>query len=453
MIVLAEILNQILEITAGILRNTFEVIVWLWWIPFVVLYFYLRALKRQSRSIKNFDWKLLEIRVPKENIKTPKAMEQVLASLYSMHSSVHWEEVWLKGDVHAWMSLEIAGSEKGIHFYIYIPSKFRNLVEASFFSQYPEAEIIEVEDYTKKLPNNLPNEEYDLIGVDLYLANKNPYPIRTYPYFLEGGSSPKEEKRTESISNLTEIMPILKGEERVWVQILIRPSEKGWDEQKNYEDWTKEGQKIINEIIAGGYKKKKKPSSWLNNLADECFMFLRNLVMAFFESPVWPEKEKDGGDKAVPLMLSPIEQDMVKAIENKISKLGYVTVVRFLLINKKSELNKKNLSLMMGAFRQFTDNNLNRLKPVSRTSTFATPRFLFKKSTVLEKKKAIFKKYINRSYPDSDHDFFSFKPSVLNIEEIATLYHFPFSSLVEVSGLSQLPIKKSAPPSNLPVGE
>lgn len=442
MIRFEQFFSQFWEIIVGVLKGTVDVILWLWWLPLLVLYFYLRALKLQDLYVKNLKWKLLAIKIPKENIKTPKAMEQVLASLYSMHSALEFEEIWLQGKVYLWISLEIVGSEKGIYFYVYTPSKIRNLVESSFFSQYPEAEIVEVDDYTKELPDNLPNEEYDLMGADFILAKPNPFPMRTYPYFFESGSNVREERRTDPISNITEIMSNLKGDERIWIQVLIQPAENGWE---------KEGQKIISEISAGGLSKKKASKSRLADWFEETYWFLRNLVMAIFEPPVWPNKEK-GGDKANGLrLLSPAEQNAIKAVENKISKLGYLTVVRFLLINKKEEFNGQNFSAMMGVFRQFTDNNLNRLRPAKQTFTTA-PRFLFKKSTLLRKKKALFQKYIHRAYPDPDHDEFAFTPSVLNIEEIATIYHFPVSALVEAAGISRLPTKKGAPPANLPIG-
>jgi len=439
MIVLEEFFLQLLIIIGGIFKGVAEAIILFWWIPLLFYLFYSRVWRLWDQSVKNLNWKLLEIKIPKENIKTPRAMEQVLISLYSMHGSMEWEDIWIHGKVFSWASLEIIGSEKGIRFYIYAPSKIRNLVESSFFSQYPEAEIIEVDDYTKELPDDLPNEEYDLMGVDLALKNDNYLPMRTYPYFFEGGTSIREEKRTDPISNVSEIMSNLKEDERIWIQILIKPADNGWE---------KEGQKVINEIAVKGWGKKKKSKPLLVNAIEEVKIFLKNFVKAMFEPPVWPEKEKE----ATRTFLSPVDQDVIKAIENKISKLGYITVVRFLLIDKKSKFNNQNFYSMMGAFRQFTDNNLNNLKPVSRTSSFAKPRFFLKDITLLRKKKAIFKKYINRSYPDSDHDFFSFNPSVLNIEEVATIFHFPVSDLVEASGVLKLPTKKGAPPANLPIG-
>jgi len=44
-------------------------------------------------------------------------------------------------------SLEIASLEGVIHFYIRIETKLRERVEAAIYSQYPNVEIIEAEDY------------------------------------------------------------------------------------------------------------------------------------------------------------------------------------------------------------------------------------------------------------------------------------------------------------------
>ncbi len=49
-------------------------------------------------------------------------------------------------------ALEIVSLEGVIHFYLRCESKFKPRVEAAIYSQYPNVEIIEVEDYVNLLP-------------------------------------------------------------------------------------------------------------------------------------------------------------------------------------------------------------------------------------------------------------------------------------------------------------
>ena len=42
---------------------------------------------------------------------------------------------------------------------------FRQLIESNIYSQYPEVEIVQVEDYTKNVPVDIPNRDWDLFGM------------------------------------------------------------------------------------------------------------------------------------------------------------------------------------------------------------------------------------------------------------------------------------------------
>ena len=56
------------------------------------------------------------------------------------------------------------------------------MIESAIYSQYPDIEIVEAEDYVDALPSVLPNKVYDLWGNNFILAKPNAYPIQTYPF-------------------------------------------------------------------------------------------------------------------------------------------------------------------------------------------------------------------------------------------------------------------------------
>jgi hypothetical protein len=434
--------------TSDILR---QALIYAGSVVFVALLLYIRALYLQKRHPgKKFDWILLEFKIPKDNIKTPKAMEHVLAGIYSMHNGLAPEEKWWMGKIEYWMSLEMASSREGIRFFIYLPAKFREMVEGSFLSQYPGGEIMEAEDYTKEMPPNLPNEEYDFWGTGFKFDKPNPYPIRTYTYFFEEGKSKEEERRIDPITTMSEIMSALKENERIWVQLLIKPAEPEAEfffaGKPGKREWRREGEKIISKIT--GIKKEEEKSP-VGSFAESAALFARNLAAAPYEPPVWPEAEKNG-IRQEGRRLTAAEHDTIKAIENKTSKLGYETTIRFLYIDSKTEFTKNNAYAMMGAFRQFTDKKLNTLKPDKRSLTLPLPPryFFIRKWDLLKKKRRLYKHYIKRSFL---HPALG-KPPILTIEEIATIYHPPVSELVTASGLREIKATKGAPPANLPIG-
>ncbi len=436
-------IGRIFQIMIDVLTTALTFFVYLIWIVPLIALVNLRKIELEKQYIKKLDWRLFELKIPKQNIKIPKAMEQVLASLYAMRTPLDPEEIWLEGKVYLWMSLEMVSSKDGIRFFIYAPNNQRNLIESSFFSQYPDIEINEVEDYTKEMPLNLQNSEYDLYGADFVLAVPNAYPIKTYPYFFEGGKTINEEKRTDPISIISEVMSNLKLDERIWIQILIKPAE---DALK------KEGEKIINKIT--GKKLEGNKASPIIVLIDSIISFLRDLAVAWHHSLTPPAKESKSDEKPQIKFLSPNEELVVKAVSNKISKLAYKTIIRFLYIDKKSDFTGKNIGAIFGAFRQFGDWALNGLKPQSKTKT-SKPRFFvfFRNQIFLKRKKDIYANYLSRSFPS--YSYFPyvdvFEPPVLNVEEIATIFHPPVDQLVEASGLRRVEAQRGSPPPNLPI--
>jgi len=86
----------------------------LWWliIPLVIVTV-LRDWWRihiVDQYISKLDWVLLEINIPKENLKSVKAMEQVVGALHGAYSfGLRFKQRWLEGVVEDWFSLEIVG--------------------------------------------------------------------------------------------------------------------------------------------------------------------------------------------------------------------------------------------------------------------------------------------------------------------------------------------------------
>ncbi len=425
------------EIVFGIRDILLEVFKLAWWIILPVFLFsifsnfWLNSVR--GAYVKSMKWVFLEIKIPGNVLKTPKAMENIFTALHSIYGSdPDWEDVHFHGKILSWYSFEMVGYAGGVSFYVRAPESARNLIEASVYSEYPDAEIVLADDYINFMPSVLPNDIYDIWGNEYVLANKNPYPIQTYPYF----ESAVEEQRLDPISAITEVMSKLKEGEAIWLQYLMRPVG---------DTWKKEGEEIRDKMYAR--KKPDAPPSFLMGIIDGFLEFLLNLLKGVLEPPTWSDGAKPSEDKGKTVTLSPGERNVLEAIENKISKFGFETAIRFVYIDKIDEFTQLNVAAVSGAFKQFGTQDKNSFKMVSETKTSVTGALLttkswFRKSKIYARKRAIYDAYRSRKFPK---EF-----SVLCTEELATVFHFPLAT-VGAPMLHRVETRKGEPPANLPI--
>ena len=106
---------------------------------------------------------MLEIKLPKETFKSPKAMEVVLGAFHQAPGINVYEQYFL-GHVRPYASLEIASIDGHVHFFIRTLKKYRIAVETHIYSQYPTAEIHEVPDYVFGVPYLVKDSGWQLFG-------------------------------------------------------------------------------------------------------------------------------------------------------------------------------------------------------------------------------------------------------------------------------------------------
>lgn len=428
---MAQLTQSLVPVVQGIWSNI--LIVWsqIWWIvvPLLALFlfwdFWIKYI--QFKFIVSIQWVLLEIKVPKNILKTPKAMEQIFAAAHTPYSYGlrFFEEYW-EGLVEYWMSFEIVGRAGETHFYLRVPKQYRNLMESAIYGQYPEAEITEVEDYVKQMAKVLPNKAYTLFGNEQILRAPNCYPLRTYPQFEES----VEERRVDPIATLLEAASRLKEDEQIWIQIMARPTGDAWKA---------EGDATVSKITGIKRTEEKNSGSPLFGLT------LGEIARAPFEHPSLEVKEEKRSQRLEfgALILTPGQREVVEGIERKISKLGFEISIRFLYIDRRDSFSRDNVASVMGFFRQFNTQNLNLLRPDKRTMTAAV-HGLFKELRLNWRRRVLFERY-------RDLIFGPVKP-ILNIEELATIYHFPITE-VSPSYLEKVESRKGGPPPSVPIIE
>jgi hypothetical protein len=373
---------------------------------------------------------LLAIDIPRGNEQSPKAVENIFTYLAGAHGSISFFEQWFEGKFQKAFSLEIISLEGYTQFLIYSPLEYRNLVESAVYSQYPDAEISEVDDYTTMVPPNLPDDEYDVWGTEFIQAQKWVYPIKCYLEF-EHQMGPSETQFKDPMASLMDLCGTLRQGEQLWFQIILIPT--GFT-------WIKDSIKEVDKIF--GRKEKVKPS-----VVDHIVEAMGQASEMVYS--LWSELDSNKKeDKPKTMMdLTPDEKRKVESIQLKASKLGFEAKIRTVYIAKNEvKNNAKVANGLVGYMKQFAALDLNNLKP-DIDLTFTKAMYFFTKSRLLEKKRKIFQAYIRRS------DNRGRRPGLYNIEELATIWHFPVEANVKAAMIQKAPGRKADAPTALPLAE
>ena len=332
--------------------NTFFLILenWWWIIVPLVLFFPLKFLYgwwRFETWVRGIKPVVLEIKIPKEVLKPLKAMEQVFSGFFgNIYDPPNWKEVWIEGKRILGFSLEIVSIGGEPHFFIRVPETHHNAVEATIYSQYPDAEISVIDDYTKYVPQDIPNKDWDLWGADYEMLKEDVYPIKTYSkFFEERPEVTKEEKRLDPLSPLLEGMGKLGPDEQLWVQINITPVT---NKENNYVD---RGRKTADKLA----KRPERPK-----LAPIPIEAAKVLITG---KPVGEEEKLQEAQVLIPpeMRLTPGEREIVEAVERKIGHYAFSSFIRFIYLAKRDVFFKPQIRIPMGFFSQFCTTNLNGL--------------------------------------------------------------------------------------------
>ena len=373
----------------------------------------------QVTWFKSLSWTMLEIIPPKDLEKGPQPMESIYQGLVGVVVAFNVFEEFLKGALTDVFSFELVGIGGEVHFYIRTQTKFRNLIEAQVYAQYPDAQVVEVEDYTNSFPKVVPNKNWDLWGSDLELVMPDPYPIRTYDKFEESITG----TMIDPIGAFVEIMGTLPPGQNIWLQIVTRPLPEKWREDE---------MKLVQKLA---YRVSKGKRGFREDILD----VLANLFKSM-SSPVEFAKAEKKDEQPLEFRLTPGEKDQLKAVEDNLGKNAFKIKMRVLYLGRKEGFDKSYVSAFFGAMRQFNDLNLNSLKPCNESKTYAS--FVAVDARLQMRKRRIYKRYKERDMTG--------KKFVFSTSELATVWHFPDMG-IKTPALTRVESKKGSAPANLPV--
>jgi len=416
------------------LRPILPIIINFWWLwLFLFLFFIAKSLwlayAQEHFRRAEMKFVLLELKIPREVKRSPRAMEQIFYAVHSCRNEANnIKEKWWDGEVTMSYSFEVVRLGGELQLYLRLPAKYRNVVEANFYAQYPDIEIAEVEDYVNRLPltfDDLRAKGYQLFGNELRLAKPDVYPIRSYVDFEEI----VEERQLDPIAALLEMLNKLDLREDVLIQIIVRPNDSSWK---------KEGEATV---------KKIKESSRI-------------------------QVEKPYGTETIYMPLTKEEVGDLAAMERNISKPGFDTLIRYLYI-APTEVYSDTVPRrgVYGAFNQYASESLNKF--IHNTRAWTRVNFwyfphLFPKRRQISRQRRIYNDYrVRRIYEELKSPVLAkiFKMTffhwgfraqsqgrmVLNTEELATIFHLPTNVVLTGPLIKRVEARKIGPPAGLPI--
>jgi len=389
-------------------------------IPLAFLALYLWNHYKKESLIVDIKWTLLEVLVPRDVIKTPAAMELIFSNAIAPK---------------LWYSLELVSINGRVHFYIRTPSSIRDLVETQIYAQYPQAKVVEVEDYVFNVPQYKKDGDWYMWGCEFNKKKEDFLPIKTYKGFGDDMKTGiDEEFKIDPITPTIEFLGSLAEGQQMWVQILVRQNTKKY------------------------YSEAKSKKVDFFDAAQEFLLKLHK--------PYTKVNKVDGAadtDIKTPKTLEPT----VKAINDQLGQAHFDCGIRVVTLSDKRKVSEDLFNNLRRSsrliFNQYTlsySNQFNRINSTEFDSAWADPlgssvhkvkerllnfyrmRTFFHPSLLWDIK---YSSFLSAFFPTGKPEIF-----VLSNEELATIYHFP-GMVSETPSFKRIESKIAKPPSNLPM--
>lgn len=296
------------------------------------------------------------------------------------------------------VSTEIVFSGKsGIKFYITCPNEVARFVQSQLYAHHSNLTIKPVQDYT-----HLVDENDNIQAVEANLSLDYFVPIKTHRDF-----------EIDPMSSFTSALSQLDTDEEFWFQIISKPIADTWQEK---------GLIFIKSIREGtSLKADNFLKVFYKIFISEFIKVSINILKGLF---VPPSEEEIKEIKKEKVALSSNVENQLNIIENKVSRVGFKVNIRALSHSSDKDKAASTMRAFMAALKQYTSVNYNSFSINQITEDGL-------------------KMYKSRFFKDNDN-------FILNSEELATIYHFPYSN-IETPNISWEYSKLSEPPSNLPV--
>ena len=356
------------------------------------------ARKKMGQLTRSLNMSLFLITLPKkpkiEENEVPRSQKEIISIMEQFYSSLsnikETKDIFFYGQPH--MVFEISTPQIGeeISFYMAMPRKYEAVIEKQIHGFYSDASVEKVDDY------NIFNPDGVVAGSYLRLARTYALPFKTY-----------QNLEIDPLNEITNTLTKLKEEgEGASIQIIIKPTLS--------RNWAQYGLKIAKEMQSGkNYELAKMKAD-------------KGIIRRNIEFTV--ETLKGSQKKSNPeIHNTPLQEEIIKAIEGKASKPGFQVNVRLLVSSDNQERAEQILEHLESAFVQFNESNLNQLKSM-RVKGSKLKKLIYDFSF----------RYFNKKHS-----------TILNTEELTSLFHFP-TITINTPKVKFMKVKAATPPANIP---
>lgn len=294
------------------------------------------------------------------------------------------------------MSFEYAVIDGLVNFFAVVPRHLAGLVEKQLTAFYPDSYVEEVSDY------NIFQKGGSAVGCYIKLEKHYMWPIKKY-----------SQMTSDPINNIVNAFSKIEKDEGAAIQIIIRPKKDGWQEK---------GRSFAKKMYYAG---KSGVLNWINPLV---------WVRSFYEMLTGISEMKQNDLSEQSHRVTPMTDEIVKAIEEKNSKIGFETVMRVVASSKNRARAKEHLSDIRDAFAQYSSPQTNGL-------TY----------TIWHIDKILITNFILRKFRRNSLQWFlRRRRTILSPEELASLFHLPNVHYNKNPNIAWQNFKIAPAPENIP---
>jgi len=352
--------------------------------------------------------KVLRVTLPKEQQEDENAQslsaEQVkeriaiaeifFSTLGGVKAQRGWNAFWYGRNDH--FALEIVADKEGlVTFYAAVPLFQQQYFVQQVQAQYESAELEEVEDYNIFEPQGV------VYGSRLKLKKSYIFSVNTY-----------DKMESDPLNSITNVLSQFEKQEGAVVQFVVRSARP---------EWHRTPARVARSMQQG------------RTLEQAVQDVTGNIIgRAFREFARIAKKKEDQQSAGIDTKtqreyrLSPMEEEVVKSLEDKTSKSGFDVNIRVLVSSDTKEKSMFKLQNILNAFTQYSGYQYGNAFVASKPSD----------------DDALIHDYIYRHFDEK-------RSYVLNTKEMASLWHLPLTS-TETPNIRWLGARKSAPPPNMP---
>lgn len=359
---------------------------------------------------------VLLVKVPKETTKasaekqeadsqSSERLQEQIAVAESFFSSIgglraqRGFKAWLYGRMDH-LSFEIVALNGVIAFYIVVPAYLERYIEQQVHAHYPDAVLERVEDY------NVFSPQCEVKMGTIVFGKHFIFPIKTF-----------RKMDTDSLSAITNTLSKLGEGDGAVIQYTVRSAKRNWHQK---------GVRVASKMQQGKRLQEAMREAGVGNIFWRALRIIGREIGEIFKSSIHSKENQQEFKREEEYRLSPMEEEIVKALEEKTSKAGLDVNIRIVVSSSVPGRAQMYIDNIINSFSQYNiyeyGNNLQRYLPRRRDRVISD--------------------FIHRNFSNRNKILF-------NVEEMATVFHFPLANL-ETPNILWLTARTAPPPHDMP---